>query len=173
MKAEQVIASTERYNRKKEAIVAAATGILNRHGARGMTLADVAASVGLITTSVTYYFKKKEDLAVACFLQAIERFDVLISEAARAVDPRERLRVLLGGYFALDKRIRKGEEAPVAVFSDVRCARTNPISLRSTSLTQNYFAKREPCSNRPAPNGWTRRWRRRVLTCCWSSFTGP
>jgi len=120
MKAEQVVASTERYNRKKEAIVAAATGILNRDGARGMTLADVAASVGLITTSITYYFKKKEDLAVACFLQAIERFDALIFEAAQPADPRERLRVLLEVYFALDKRIRKGEDAPIAVFSDVR-----------------------------------------------------
>src|SRR6185437_12602283 len=48
--------STDRYNKKKEAIIAAAAGILNRRGVRGMTLADVAASVDLITTSVTYYF---------------------------------------------------------------------------------------------------------------------
>ena len=61
--------STARYNKKKEAIIAAAVGILNRRGVRGMTLADVAASVDLITTSVTYYFRKKEDLAVACFLR--------------------------------------------------------------------------------------------------------
>jgi AcrR family transcriptional regulator len=114
------VASTQRYNRKKEEIVAAATAILNRCGARGMTLADVAASVGLITTSVTYYFKKKEDLAVACFLRAIERLDALIGTAAAASDPRARVRILLENYFALERRIRLGEEPPIAVFSDVR-----------------------------------------------------
>ncbi|HEY4123480.1 MAG TPA: TetR/AcrR family transcriptional regulator [Rhizomicrobium sp.] len=120
MKNADAVASTERYNRKKDAIVAAATTILNREGARGMTLADVASSVGLITTSVTYYFKKKEDLAVACFLGAIERLDTLITDAATAPNPRERVRRLLENYFALDRRIRESEEAPIAVFSDVR-----------------------------------------------------
>jgi len=120
MKTGDAVVSTERYNRKKDAIVAAATAILNRDGARGMTLADVAQSVGLITTSVTYYFKKKEDLAVACFLRAIERFDALIGEASAPSDPRERIRLLLQNYFALDRRIREGEEPPIAVFSDVR-----------------------------------------------------
>ncbi len=129
MKTGEVVASTERYNRKKDAIVAAATAILNREGARGMTLADVAASVGLITTSVTYYFKKKEDLAVACFLGAIERLDALITDAATASNARDRVRRLLENYFALDRRIREGEEAPIAVFSDIR------------SLNEPYFSQ--------------------------------
>ena len=50
-------AATARYAAKKEAILAAATTILNRQGVKGMTLADVAAEVGLITTSVTYYYR--------------------------------------------------------------------------------------------------------------------
>src|SRR5258706_14147813 len=108
--------STARYNKKKEAIIAAAVGILNRRGVRGMTLADVAASVDLITTSVTYYFKKKEDLAVACFLRGIERFDALIGEALRESTPPERLLKFLELYLALNRRIREGEEAPIAVF---------------------------------------------------------
>ena len=43
-------AATARYAAKKEAILTAATTILNREGVKGMTLADVAAEVGLITT---------------------------------------------------------------------------------------------------------------------------
>ena len=70
--------ATARYTRKKQAIVAAASEILNRDGIKGMTLANVAARVGLITTSVTYYFKKKEDLAVACLLEGIERFEAIV-----------------------------------------------------------------------------------------------
>jgi AcrR family transcriptional regulator len=113
-------ASTDRYNKKKEAIIAAAAGILNRRGVRGMTLADVAASVDLITTSVTYYFKKKEDLAVACFLRGIERFDALISAAMVEPDPPARLLRFLDLYLTLHRRIREGEEAPIAVFNDIR-----------------------------------------------------
>jgi AcrR family transcriptional regulator len=112
--------STDRYTRKKEAIVASATGILNRRGVKGMTLADVAASVDLITTSVTYYFRKKEDLAVACFLSSIERFDALITGALSPGDPHDRLMVFLTRYLDLDQRIRQGEEAPLAIFSDIR-----------------------------------------------------
>src|ERR1700687_5247995 len=112
--------STDRYNKKKEAIIAAAAGILNRRGVRGMTLADVAASVDLITTSVTYYFKKKEDLAVAVFLRSIERFDALISGSLGPPDPRDRLLAFLSRYLELDQRIREGEEAPLAIFSDIR-----------------------------------------------------
>src|SRR5579859_6960293 len=112
--------STARYNKKKEAIIAAAVGILNRRGVRGMTLADVAASVDLITTSVTYYFRKKEDLAVACYLRGIERFDALIAEALTELEPRARLHRFLDTYLTLHRRIREGDEAPVAVFSDIR-----------------------------------------------------
>ncbi|HWD26307.1 MAG TPA: TetR/AcrR family transcriptional regulator [Rhizomicrobium sp.] len=112
--------ATDRYNKKKEAIIAAAAGILNRRGVRGMTLADVAASVDLITTSVTYYFKKKEDLAVACFLRGIERFEALIGDALDAPDPPARLLKFLDLYLALHRRIREGEEAPIAVFNDIR-----------------------------------------------------
>lgn len=112
--------STDRYNKKKEAIIAAAAGILNRRGVRGMTLSDVAASVDLITTSVTYYFKKKEDLAVACYLSGIARFDALIEDALRQSDPPKRLLKFLDSYLTLHRRVREGEEAPIAVFNDIR-----------------------------------------------------
>src|SRR6201986_2750769 len=113
-------ASTDRYNKKKEAIIAAAAGIMNRRGVKGMTLADVAASVDLITTSVTYYFKKKEDLAVACFVSSIERFDNLITAALGARDPHERLHSFLRLHLDLNRRIRLTEKAPLAAFADIR-----------------------------------------------------
>src|ERR1700754_3792865 len=84
-------AATPRYARKKQAIVAAASEILMRDGVKGMTLANVAASVGLITTSVTYYFKKKKALPAPCFLEALEPFAALATEAREAADPPARL----------------------------------------------------------------------------------
>ena len=48
--------STDRFERKREAILDAATRLLNRKGVKGLTLGESAAAVGLSTTSVTYYF---------------------------------------------------------------------------------------------------------------------
>ena len=136
----QAAASTDRYNKKKEAILAAAAGILNRRGVRGMTLADVAASVDLITTSVTYYFKKKEDLAVACYLRGIERFDALVTDALGESDPPKRLLKFLDSYLALHRRIREGEEAPIAVFNDIRALKEPHLPIVGRAYGQ-FFRK--------------------------------
>jgi AcrR family transcriptional regulator len=136
----QAAASTDRYNKKKEAIIAAAAGILNRRGVRGMTLADVAASVDLITTSVTYYFKKKEDLAVACYLRGIERFDALVTDALGEPDPPKRLLRFLDSYLQLHRRIREGEEAPIAVFNDIRALKEPHLPIVGRAYGQ-FFRK--------------------------------
>ena len=133
-------ASTVRYHKKKEAIIAAAAGILNRRGVRGMTLADVAASVDLITTSVTYYFKKKEDLAVACYLRGIERFDTLVNDALGEGDPPKRLLKFLDSYLALHRRIREGDEAPIAVFNDIRALKEPHLPIVGRAYGQ-FFRK--------------------------------
>src|SRR5271156_6750694 len=96
---------TQRFSRKREAIIAAATEILNSRGVRGMTLALVAERVGLITTSVTYYFKKKDELAAACFLSGIERLKALVGEASAQPAASARVRRLLDLYIALRARI--------------------------------------------------------------------
>jgi AcrR family transcriptional regulator len=112
--------ATERYAKKKEAILAAATAILNRQGVKGMTLADVAAKVGLITTSVTYYYRKKDDLAAACFMRGIERFDELVTQAGKAPDAPSQLLKFLDLYLDLNRRVRLGEEAPLTSFTEMR-----------------------------------------------------
>ena len=112
--------ATPRYARKKEAILAAATAILNRQGVKGMTLADVAAEVGLITTSVTYYYRKKDDLAAACFLRGIETFDAMVDKAAAAPDWRGRLTTFLDTFLDLQRRIRLREAPPMVSFTEMR-----------------------------------------------------
>ncbi|HYG27797.1 MAG TPA: TetR/AcrR family transcriptional regulator [Caulobacteraceae bacterium] len=112
--------ATPRYARKKEAILAAATSILNRQGVKGMTLADVAAEVGLITTSVTYYYKKKDDLAAACFLRGVETFDAMIAHAAEAPGWQGRLTRFLDAYLDVMRRIRLREAPPMVSFTEMR-----------------------------------------------------
>src|SRR5580698_7673476 len=111
---------TARFSRKREAILAAATDVLNQRGVRGMTLAEVAERVGLITTSVTYYFRKKDELAAACFLSGIERLGALVREAKAEPTPSDRIRRLLELYLALRARIAVGEAPPIPIFSDIR-----------------------------------------------------
>ena len=109
-------AATARYAAKKEAILGAATTILNRQGVKGMTLADVAAEVGLITTSVTYYYRRKEDLAAACFIRGIDIFNGLAVEAAAVTGARARLARFLALFFDLARRIRTREASPIVAF---------------------------------------------------------
>ena len=113
-------AATARYARKKETILAAATAILNRQGVRGMTLADVAAAVGLNTTSVTYYYRKKDDLAAACFMRGLERFEAMVDEAAAQASPAARILKFLDLYLDLNRRVRLGEATPLTSFTEVK-----------------------------------------------------
>ncbi len=113
-------AATARYAAKKEAILTAATTILNREGVKGMTLADVAAEVGLITTSVTYYYRKKDDLAAACFMRGIDIFTGLAREASEVSGARARLAKFLELFFDMSARIRQKQAAPIVAFSEMR-----------------------------------------------------
>lgn len=111
---------TARFERKREAILETAARLFNARGLGGATLSDVAQGVGLTTASVTYYYRRKEDLAAACLLRAIETLDRLVSEAWAAPAPRERLIRLIERYFA---RLADAAEAraPVLItFWDLR-----------------------------------------------------
>jgi AcrR family transcriptional regulator len=133
-------AATARYARKKEAILAAATAILNRQGVRGMTLADVAAKVGLITTSITYYYRKKDDLAAACFLRGLERFDAMISQAAAEPDPSARLKTFLDLYLDLNRRVRLGEATPLTSFTEIKALK-EPLRTSVSNAFNDLFRR--------------------------------
>ena len=83
-------AGTKRFRAKRDAILAAAAQAINEQSARGMTFADVARRVGLNTTSVTYYFKRKEDLAAAAFEHTLDYLLLMLDAAAEAPTPAER-----------------------------------------------------------------------------------
>src|SRR5437879_1426798 len=86
--AQVALQSTDRFERKREAILDAATDLLNCRGVKGLTLGDAAAAVALSTTSVTYYFKRKDDLAAACMLRGIYVLLDIVQTALKAPTPR-------------------------------------------------------------------------------------
>jgi AcrR family transcriptional regulator len=111
---------TKRFQAKRDAILAAAADAINEQSAKGMTFADVARRVGLNTTSVTYYFKRKEDLAAAAFEQTLERLQEMLTEAMKAPTPEARVARYL--HINMDRlaAIARGEEKAFAILSDLR-----------------------------------------------------
>ena len=79
-------AKTRRFQEKRERILDAAATLINRHGVRGMTFVDVAQLVDLNTTSITYYFKRKELLASAVLERSLERIEALIEDASGVIE---------------------------------------------------------------------------------------
>jgi len=113
-------ALTSRYQVKRDTLLAAAAQQFNARGVKGATLGEIAASVGLVTTSLTYYYRKKEDLATACFLRAIVAHQSLAMQAAQAPGVAARVVRLFELHAATMAAIERGEQPALMVFSDIR-----------------------------------------------------
>jgi len=110
---------TPRYLQKREAILHEAARLFNARGMKGATLSDVAASVGLSTNSITYYYKKKEDLVVACLLRSIETVSGIIAQAAQEPAPEGRVRSFVRLFLARLADIASGQASEMMTFRDV------------------------------------------------------
>lgn len=111
---------TARFQDKREAILDGAARLFNEHGVKGGMLSDVAQSVGLATNSLTYYYRKKEDLACACLLRSIEAMGAAADQAAAAHDTQQaRVAGFLDRYAALLAAIAEGRHPELIAFSDV------------------------------------------------------
>ena len=115
---------TDRFEKKREAILDAASALLNRHGVKGLTLAETAAAVGLSTTSVTYYYKRKDDLAGAAMLRGIRTLLDLAEQALAEPAAEARLRELVRLYVEQQLAEVEGRSAPLPSFADLRALRS-------------------------------------------------
>lgn len=112
--------ATDRFRRKREAILDASIPILNQKGVKGLTLADAAAAVGLSTTSVTYYFKRKDDLAAACMARGVAWLQEAAESAVAEPTPKARLHRLLEIYLDRARLAALGQAPRLPVLADVR-----------------------------------------------------
>ena len=133
-------AKTRRFQQKRELILDAAARLINQHGVRGLTFVDVAQLVDLNTTSITYYFKRKELLAAAVLERSLQRLEALIEEAALGQTPQERIARYIRLNFQLHAAINRQEERPIAVLSDIR-ALNAPYNSDLTTRYVQVFRK--------------------------------
>lgn len=109
-----------RFTKQRERILDVATPLLNAKGVCGMTLHEVAAALGLQTSSVTYYYRYKEQLAAAVIEDSLLRLGTLARTAAAAASPRLRVAAFIDLYFDQHARALRGEVRPLAVLSEIR-----------------------------------------------------
>ncbi len=112
--------ATTKYERKRASILACAARLFNMHGVKGATLEDVASGVGLSLKSLRYYFKRKDQLVAACFMQSIDTYKELVNAAAGGATPDERIRRLLDAFFRTTIEVRRGIRPPFLHFGDIR-----------------------------------------------------
>lgn len=125
---------------RRASILRAATEIINRRGVRAMTMAEVANALDLVPTAVGYYFRRKEDLAAACFLESIAVFEELVREAEKEASAEQRLRKLLQLFASLRADIDSGRSPPIAYFNDARALEDEAVDEAYTTLFRRVRA---------------------------------
>lgn len=153
--AQAAVQSTDRFERKREAILDASTRLLNAHGVKGLTLGVAAASVGLSTTSVTYYFKRKDDLAAAVMLRGLHCLMEIVQAALEEPTPQARLKALIELYLRRMRRAALGEVAPLPALSDLR-ALNPPQRAEVMAAFMQVFRKARLIFDAPSLDGLSR-----------------
>ncbi|AUW56992.1 TetR/AcrR family transcriptional regulator [Sphingobium sp. SCG-1] len=113
-------ARSARYEKQRARIVDAAVTLVNDKGVGGMTLQQVAQALDLTTTSVTYYYRYKEQLAAAVFEDTLHRLATMVRDAAKEASPRARVASYVQSYFDQFARVMRGEDRPLAILSEIR-----------------------------------------------------
>lgn len=153
---------TDRFRRKREAILDASIPILNLKGVKGLTLAEAAAAVGLSTTSVTYYFKRKDDLAAACMARGVGWLQEAAETANREASPADRLSRLLDLYLDRARLAALGQAAALPTLADLR-ALSDPRRAEVLEAYVKLFRKVRGLFDAPEM-AWMSRGRRTART---------
>ncbi len=113
-------AATLRFAEKRETILDGAARLFNRRGIKAGTLAEVAASVGLATNSLTYYYRKKEDLVCACLQRSLAALNGVVADASTAPDLAGRVQSLVLGFLGVLADLAEQRRPELIFFGDMR-----------------------------------------------------
>jgi len=111
---------TKRFAERRQAIILAASVLINEVGVQATTLSEVARAIGLNATSITYYFSRKEKLVVAVYEETLDLMQRQASEALAEPTPEARLRKYIELQIAMRMRIRQGERGLLTALSEIR-----------------------------------------------------
>ena len=129
---------TAKFQVRREKLVDAAATLINQHGLKGMTFANVATLADMNQNSIAYYFKRKEMLAHAAYVETLGRIGAKVAEAATRPDPRARLAHYLHLVFISQRRMRLGQERPMTVLTGMGSL-PEPYRSEATALYQSVL----------------------------------
>lgn len=93
---------------RREEIVDAALRLILDMGYNQVTLADIAARVGVSKGLISYYFPRKEDVFLAVLDQIVDRLSADFEGFCRAdATPSEKLMMIFNNLFGNEKRARR------------------------------------------------------------------
>lgn len=130
--------ASQRYAEKRERIIDAAIRIMNDRGVHGLKVADLARAVELNTSSITYYFRFKEQIAAAAFEDTLARIERLVEVAAAEPTPQRRVASYVAQYFDLYLRMYRNTGPQIADLSDMR-ALEDEVRLPLTGQYSRIF----------------------------------
>lgn len=131
---------SHRFREKRERILDAAAQVINDRGLRGLTFVSVADLVGMNTTSITYYFRRKELLAAATLERTITKLNQGAELAAREPTQKTRISALLRYVLQQTAEERLGTRRPLARLSDIRSLE-EPMRKQLNDQYMNVFRK--------------------------------
>ena len=111
--------TTARFEQRRDEILDVASEHMNALGVRGMTLTGVARELRIDTSSVTYYFRKKEDLAYACLDRTLVWQRDAAAEAAAATTTGGGIASFLHASIQAHRDRRASGGPHLAVLSDM------------------------------------------------------
>lgn len=161
-----------RYAARRDAIVSAACKVFVDQGVSGFTLAAVAKRMDLHPVSLTYYFKRKEDLAAECMRLTLSRFNAMLEAAEQQPNAPARLKAFVSAYFETRRAIILGQAPRLLPFGEI----TQISAPGDDELVDAYQALRQRLARllRPTDAPWLTGPRRYMLAhlvidqLCWS-----
>lgn len=103
----------------RDRLVEAATVIIFERGLGSLTLAATAEQVGLKTTSVTHYFKRKDALSAAVYHHALARMEAMVTDAAALPTPSARMGHYVRAQLDVLHKVRLKSDFPVPPLSGI------------------------------------------------------
>lgn len=108
-----------RFERRRAEILDVASAHINALGVRGMTLTGVARELDLDTSSVTYYFRRKDDLAFACLERTLLWMREQAERAAARPDAHGVIAEFVRSHVGLCRTGESAMRPRLAILSDM------------------------------------------------------
>jgi AcrR family transcriptional regulator len=89
------------YDKRRDAIVAAAAGLYARHGFAGASVADLAAACGTSKSLIYHYFPAKDDILYEVMAAHLDALVDAADDAMRSGGAEARLRTLTHAFMRL------------------------------------------------------------------------